>query len=78
MTKIERKTETYKYKDGFYIDVVFFPDVVEVWLYHKDVGVKIFMFGLGIDEKNNSALLELIKNNLIYQDYITDYKNSYF
>ncbi len=85
MKKTDIKTKTYEYKNGFYIDIVFWPDVVEVWLFHKKCGIKDYLFGLGMDNlltqhflKNPAELLELIKNNLVNQDFIASYKENYF
>jgi hypothetical protein len=40
------KTTTYLH-NGFLVDVVELPDMIEVWLGHPDVGVKKLVFGMG-------------------------------
>lgn len=60
----EVNSEIYK---GFYIDLVMKAATVEVWLYHKDYGVKTLMFGIPHGDK----IIEIINNNL--DEYIPDY-----
>ena len=46
MKKLKFKTYTYEFDNNFYIDIVKSPDdVYESWIYLKDYGFKMSMFG---------------------------------
>ena len=61
-----RKVNSTIYKD-FFVDLVMKPATVEVWLYHKDYGVKTLMFGIS----HVDNIIEIINNNL--DQYIKGY-----
>lgn len=83
-TKLE--TITYDVDEGFMIDAVYDPDreMYEAWLYHKDYGVKMSMFGLPKKQKNMNKVLDhkefmdIIRNNLEHEGYIPLYVEKYF
>lgn len=83
MKKLNYKTTTYKYNNSIYKD--FYIDIVDknnglydVWLYHKDIGIKAYMFGLYKKYFDNyDEFLNCIKCNLENESYIQDYINEY-
>ena len=78
MLKIEKKNIlNIQFENDFLVDV-FETDKknIEFWLYHKDYGIKSFMFGIPYEEKHNEKyLLELINNNI--KKYIDLYKEEF-
>ena len=86
MKKIQIKTETYELKDGFYIDVqedltelnkTGSSDVIGFWLYHKNYGIKNFLFG-GKKKDFNYASYESMCDFILEIDkYIDAYKEDY-
>lgn len=71
-------TKTYEYKEGFMIDITSLEDVIEVYLYHKDFGVKSHMFGLlKKDIESEKMLRDLISANLEDESIIDDYRMQY-
>ena len=80
---INHTMTTYKTENGFMVDVVKYIAVdkedyrnamqIESWLYHKDYGIKMFMFG--VENKNDDLMMELIEGNL--ESYIDEYIEEY-
>lgn len=80
MKQIKREITTYEVGDGFYVDIV--PDVeiealFEVWLYHKTMSIKTFMFGGCFADLKDISVEEMIEENLSEYDYINQYKKRY-
>ena len=80
--KLERKTTSYRVSDysDYIVDIVELSDEWEAWLYHKDYGVKMLMFGFAKKDQNNYPIpqemfLELVDANV--NDYIDDYEEEY-
>ena len=79
------ETLTYKYKDGFMIDIVKavvdgIGDRWDVWLYHEDYGYKVYMFGIPMNTEPPATMqmvLEQIAENLMTESFITDYRKAY-
>lgn len=71
------KTTTYLH-NGFLVDVVERPDVIEVWLGHPDYGTKVMMFGLMPETLRAEGLdlMTVILNNL--PAYEKDYAEDHF
>lgn len=78
MELVKMTTATFTYIDGFYVDVVINGNRVDYWLWHKDYGIKQFIFGIE-NNKNLSVnqLIELVNDNLECGDYIEAYEQEY-
>ena len=46
LTSIGKVIETYEIENGFYLDIQEKKDTLEFYIYHKDYGIKMLMFGL--------------------------------
>lgn len=76
------ETLTYRYKDGFMVDIVKpvkegIGDLWDVWLYHEDYGYKEYLFGIPMNTDLPATLesvLEQIADNLETETYIEDYR----
>ena len=79
MLKQEKSNiKTYSFKFGFMIDIVDNKTTWDVWLYHKDVCAKNFLFGLYKKYFDNyDNFLECVENNLLNESYISDYIDEY-
>lgn len=75
MTKTEIKTTTYEYDAGYYIDIVEKSEEYEAFIYHKDYGIKLHMFGMPKSQQDYTAFLDIVEANA--GDYIKDYKEEY-
>ena len=71
----EYKTQTYQYNDIYFVDVVTTAETVEAWLYSKDNGVKMLMFGLPIYQQTYGDAVAIITANV--KDYIIGYIEEY-
>lgn len=75
------KTTTYLH-NGFLLDVVERPDMIEAWLGHPDYGTKHMMFGLSPESLRTDELglmdvfLKHTLNSL--PEYEKDYADKYF
>lgn len=81
MKKSNIKTITFEVNNepGFFVDIV--EDKVEygAWLYHKDYGIKQFMFGsIKNQHPNIDDFIDMVEANLDNQDYVNGYKDDYF
>lgn len=81
-----RPIKTYQYNSDYYVDITAFAgktpdenDVREAWLYHKDYGVKMLMFGCPAKQtygyQEYDAFLAMVEANV--EDYIKLYQESY-
>ena len=62
--------------NGFRVDLEQTGDEINVWLYHKDCGVKQYMLGLLFSQTDGIIdTLDIIERNL--PDHIELYKNDY-
>ena len=70
MRKLKTKTTTYSVDNNFNIDIVYNPNskVYEAWIYLKNYGFKMFMFGYCA--KNIDEFLELVKGNFYQYAYM--------
>lgn len=76
LAKTTISTTTYKYRDGFFVDVVKHDDMWETYVWHKDYGVKDFMFGLDENQvESMDDLLDIIMANV--KEYIFIYASQY-
>ena len=83
--RLTRQTTSYKVSDysDYIVDIVELSDEWEAWLYHKDYGVKMFMFGWlkhqepfdGPKDWTHKMFLELVDANV--NDYIDDYEDEH-
>lgn len=75
-----RQLKSYKtttFADGdFRIDIVEKKSEYEAWLYHKDYGVKNFMFGSGKQIETFDSFVDLVEANLA--TYKRIYKDEHF
>jgi len=85
LIQIPVETLTYRYKDGFIVDIVKsvmdgISDRWDIWLSHEDYGYKVNMFGIPMNTEPPASMqmvLEQIADNLKTEAYITDYRNAY-
>ena len=74
MFKTDISTTTYT--DGEYmIDIVTGDDWYDAWLYRKDIGVKMLMFGIQKKDSTADELLEMALNDL--ESYKRIYNEDY-
>ena len=72
------QTNSFKLDNGFMLDIVCNGEMnglphYEAWLYHKDEGVKMFMFGVGDTYENvlETAVRNVKRFEIFYkQDYM--------
>lgn len=74
MNSIKKTITVYDVGNGFFVETGITDDVTEFYLYHKDYGVKSFMFG--INHFSFMSEEQLIESNL--STYVELYKNDYF
>lgn len=55
------KFSSYRFADGFVMDIEESPTMFEMWVYHEEYGVKIHVFGVEKCEMNRA---EFIKHTL--------------
>lgn len=72
--KYNKKILVYEIKYDFIVEVIKDDkdNTSEFWLYHKDYGIKMFMYGIECDEKEYE---ELIFSDI--NSYINIYKKEY-
>lgn len=85
MTEVKDiNTLTYKYKGGFMVDIIVTKDEFEAWIYHKNYGIKMLMWG---EPKKNfrfgkpytqtfNDFKELVEFNI--DEYAESYAEEYF
>lgn len=78
LDKVNWKTNTYAFRDGFMVDIVETEDTYDCYLYHKQYGIKSSMFGLPKEYFACLADVEsLVLANLCEENYIKYYKEEY-
>lgn len=78
MEKIQKvRTETYEYSMDYLVDIQIYSDKYEAYIYHKDYGIKMFIFGISTKDRTKKEFIEDVeyiidKENTIeiYDDYI--------
>ena len=76
MKKADVKITVYEMKDDFFVEVYKNNDIFEFWIYHRNYGIKEFMFGLPEKYFNEINTIEnLIKGN--FDDYKKTYIKNY-
>lgn len=77
--EIKQTTRTFQHDGNYYIDIVEGPEMYEAWLYHKDYGVKMLMFGqTKAGRRSFDPLQDFIDMTLAYpQEYIETYIDRY-
>ena len=70
LTKTDIETTVYKYRDGWYVDIVKDDDGLGVWLYREEYGIKSYMFGIP-EKMTDEQFLQLVENNI--DGYIPGY-----
>ena len=77
--KTDIKTATYKYindvYNGFYFDVCENGEKYEIYIFHKTIGIKLFIYGLRKNNLTADELNEIIRANM--NDYIRGYIDEY-
>lgn len=76
MKHLWNTTESYEDNDGYIVDIVSLDmgAKFEAWIYHKDYGIKMFMFGIEANSMMRSEFTDLALNQ--YKGYIGRYKDS--
>lgn len=73
-----QKTWTYKYSDGFMVDITKHDNIFEAWLYHKDYGIKELVFGVDVsDVPTLEEFAEMVQGNLENENDIDGYIEDY-
>lgn len=79
LKEMNYKTITYeitdKKYDGFMIDVVEKNDAYEIYIYHRNYGIKSLMFGLLKSLQSENTLLKNIEMHVF--DYAKKYMDKY-
>ena len=74
LIQVVNSIKTYEYKYGFLVDIIDKGDMWDIWLYHKDHGIKEFMFGLYKEYyEDYEDLLETVYVSLKVEGYIKGY-----
>lgn len=69
-------TETFDTEyEGFLIDIVETDTDFEAWIYQKQNGVKMFMFGIPQEQQSKEVFLNVVKPTLL--EYIRLYLDEY-
>ena len=77
-TEIKTITFHVNHEPGFYVDIVTDSKLYHAWLYHKDYGIKQYMFGSKKEDfKNIEDFIDIVQANLDNQCYTLNYKDDY-
>lgn len=68
------KTNTYLYKNGFFIDIQKNAATKDIYIFHCDYGVKMLCFGLD-NNIRDKKIIEMLENQI--EKYIDIYKTNY-
>lgn len=75
----ERPIEKYQYNDDYFVDIVITTydstTVFEAWLYRKNCGIKMLMFGMPSYQQSFETFKEVVEANV--EDYIPLYEEDY-
>lgn len=71
MKKIHKDVTTYEIRDGYFVDVETTKENMDMWLYHNEYGVKVYMIGISRDVDVEEMLLNII------DQYIDEYEELY-
>lgn len=71
MKRINNGIKTYDVGNGFCVDIEKRDGVYEAWLYHTDMGIKDFMFGLkeSLAEFKKMVIANLETYEVLYNEY---------
>ena len=69
------KTETFELEDGYFLDAVTLPEYYEFYIYHKNIGYKMLMFGLPKYQQDYDEAVEIAFYNT--EEYIEVYDEEY-
>ena len=77
MKHLWNMTETYCDDNGYIVDIVSINmgTEYEAWIYHKDYGVKSFMYGMMSTDITKAEFTEMALAQ--YVDYVYEYNNQY-
>lgn len=83
ITKIKRKEKVEKckiyrmeYKNKFIIEIdTTENDKFEFWIFNKNYGIKMLMFGINIYENHINEIIEILERNI--NNYVNIYKEKY-
>lgn len=63
--------EIYEYNTEYCIDIIEIGEIYESWLYRRDYGFKIFMFGLPTGQQSKEEFMDIVIRNV--PEYIPNY-----
>lgn len=69
------KTDTYQFSENYFIDIVTSNDGYDAFLYNKNYGIKVFMFGCPRYYQTYDEFLGMVYVNAT--DYIYEYETEY-
>lgn len=83
ITKIKRKEKVenvkiyrMEYKNKFIIEIdTTENDKFEFWIFNKNYGIKMLMFGINIYENHINEIIEILERNI--NNYVNIYKEKY-
>lgn len=73
MKKYQKTITVYELDGGFFVEVSSQKGATELYLHHKDYGVKTLMYGF---QESGEVDEELMLSNI--DEYIDDYKEQFF
>ena len=65
----------YAFDNGFCADIVDDDKQYSAWIYHKDYGIKLFMFAVDNPRETLESFTELVKSS--FENYVEQYKEDY-
>lgn len=76
MKEITTNTKTYEVGD-YRVDITDDGKMREAWFYHKDFGVKMFLFGNAVEYNSEKTFIEMVEEEIPYatRDYREEYMN---
>lgn len=73
----EVKFTSYRFANGFVVDIEETPTMFEMWVYHEEYGIKTLVFGV---EKSEMNRVEFIKHTMcdpLLDDAMNLYREEY-
>ena len=70
-------TFTYELWNGFRADIVVEGDRIDSWLYHENIGIKMYIIGLDKNTSSVEAMADMIEAMIKEDGYMDEYKEEY-
>lgn len=81
----EKPIEKFKYDENYYVDIAITTDdsetVFEAWIYGKNNGFKMLMFGMPAKQQSYEMFKEIVEANVedyiqLFEEFIDDYEEA--